>query len=365
MTNIFAAILVLGLLIFVHELGHFLAAKRLGVGVLKFSLGFGPVIFSRRVGETEYCLSAIPLGGFVKMVGEAEDPITSSDGEEEVVAEAPEFDPEESFATNPAWAQAIIVGAGPAFNLLFAWLLYSILFATGIPVLTAAIGDVKEDMPAARAGLAPGDEIVAIDGRPIDRWAQLSDGIKDGGGSPIELTFVREGRESTVELMPEEIEGTSIFGEPVPTWVIGVGPSGAVFTERSNPIVALGQGFMRTVEFVELTILSIVKLFQRVVPASSLGGPIMIMKIAGDQADEGLRAVLAFMAILSINLGILNLLPIPILDGGHLMFLAIEKVIGHPLTMRTRELAMQVGMFLLISLMGFALFNDIHRLVVG
>ena len=121
--------------------------------MLKFSLGFGPVIFSRRVGETEYCLSAIPLGGFVKMVGEAEDPITSSDGEEEVVAEAPEFDPEESFATKPAWAQAIIVGAGPAFNLLFAWLLYSILFATGIPVLTAAIGDVKEDMPAARAGL--------------------------------------------------------------------------------------------------------------------------------------------------------------------------------------------------------------------
>ncbi len=364
MTNVFAAILVLGLLIFVHELGHFLAAKRLGVGVLKFSLGFGPVIFSRRVGETEYCLSAIPLGGFVKMVGEAEDPITSSDGEEGDEAGL-EFDPDESFATKPPWAQAIIVGAGPAFNLLFAWLLYSILFATGIPVLTSAIGDVKEDMPAARAGLAPGDEIVALDGRPIDRWVQLSDGIKDGEGGPIELTFVREGRERTVELTPEKIEGTSIFGEPVPTWVIGVGPSGAVFTERSNPIVALGQGFMRTVEFVELTVLSIVKLFQRVVPASSLGGPIMIMKIAGDQADEGVRALLAFMAILSINLGILNLLPIPILDGGHLMFLAIEKVIGHPLTMRTRELAMQVGMFLLISLMGFALFNDIHRLVVG
>ncbi len=355
-TNILAAILVLGLLIFVHELGHFLAAKRLGVGVIKFSLGFGPVLVSRRVGETEYCLSAIPLGGFVKMVGQEDD--------------GSELDPEtaeqeNSFAMKPTWAQAIIVSAGPIFNFLFAWLLYTLLFATGVPVLTSQIGDVKEDMPAAAAGIEKGDAIVAVNGTTIDRWEQLSSAIKAGEGAAVSLTILHEGAERTVDVVPAKIEGSSIFGEPIPTWVIGVGPAGKIITERSNPVVAVGQGFMRTVEFIELTIVSIVKLFQRVVPASSLGGPIMIMKIAGDQANEGIQALIAFMAILSINLGVLNLLPIPILDGGHLTFMAIEKVIGHPLAIRQREIATQVGLFLLVSLMGFALYNDIHRLVVG
>lgn len=356
-TNIFAAILVLGLLIFVHELGHFLAAKRLGVGVIKFSLGFGPVLFSRRVGETEYALSAIPLGGFVKMVGQEDD---GTEPDPETV------DQENSFATKPTWAQAIIVSAGPIFNFLFAWLLYSLLFATGVPVLTSQIGDVKEDMPAAAAGIVKGDEIVAVNGAPIDRWDQLSNGIKAGEGAPVALTVKNAaGEERQIDITPAEIEGASIFGEPIPSWVIGVGPAGKIITERSNPIVAIGQGFMRTVEFIKLTLVSIVKLFQRVVPASSLGGPLMIMKIAGDQANEGIQALIAFMAILSINLGVLNLMPIPILDGGHLTFMAIEKVIGHPLAVRQREIATQVGLFLIISLMGFALYNDIHRFVVG
>ncbi|MDG2306477.1 MAG: RIP metalloprotease RseP [Candidatus Binatia bacterium] len=355
-TNILAAILVLGLLIFVHELGHFLAAKWVGVGVLKFSLGFGPALISRRVGDTDYCLSAIPLGGFVKMVGQEDD---GSDPDPKTV------DQDNSFAVKPSWAKAVIVSAGPVFNFLFAWLLYTILFATGVPVLTSQIGDVKEDMPAAAAGIEKGDEIVAVNGQAIDRWEDLSNGIKAGEGAPVSLKVLHDGVERTMEVTPKQIEGSSIFGEPIPTWVIGVGPAGKIITERSNPIVAIGQGFMRTVEFVRLTVVSIVKLFQRVVPASSLGGPIMIMKIAGDQANEGIQALIAFMAILSINLGVINLLPIPILDGGHLLFLGIEKVVGHPIQLRTREIATQVGMFLLISLMGFALYNDIHRLVVG
>jgi len=355
-TSIIAAILVLGLLIFVHELGHFLAAKRLGVGVIKFSLGFGPVLLSKRVGETEYCISAIPLGGFVKMIGQEDD---GSEPDPATVSQA------NSFAVKPTWARALIVVAGPTFNLLFAWLLYTILFATGVPVLTAAVGEVKEDMPAAAVGITVGDEIVAVDGKAIDRWEALSESIKAGEGKPVTLTVRRDGADRTVEVTPKEIEGRSIFGEPIPTWVIGVGPAGTIITERSNPIVAVGQGFSRTVEFCYLTVVSIVKLFQRVVPASSLGGPIMIMKIAGEQANEGLQALLQFMAILSINLGILNLLPIPILDGGHLMFMGIEKLLGRPLEIRQREIAQQVGMFLLISLMGFALYNDLHRLVVG
>lgn len=355
-TNILAAIVVLGLLIFVHELGHFLAAKRLGVGVLKFSLGFGPAVLSRRVGETEYCVSAIPLGGFVKMIGQEDD---GSEPDPETV------DQENSFATKPIWAKAVIVGAGPVFNLLFAWLLYSILFATGVPVQTSEVGEVMKDMPAAAAGIQTGDRIVAVDGKAIDRWEQLSSGIKAGKGAPVVLEIVRDGAKRTITVKPKEMEDRTIFGEPIASWVIGVGPSGVFITERSNPIMAVGLGFARTVDFMQLTVVSIIKLFQRVVPASSLGGPIMIMKMAGDQASEGIQALIAFMAILSINLGVLNLLPIPILDGGHLMFMGIEKIIGHPLAVRQREIAMQVGMFLLISLMGFALYNDIHRLVLG
>jgi len=355
-TSTVAAIVVLGLLIFVHELGHFLAAKRVGVGVLRFSLGFGPVVARKQVGQTEYALSAIPLGGYVKMVGQEDD---GSEPDPETVNR------DDSFAVKPLWARALIVAAGPAFNLLFASLLFSFLFATGVPVATSRIGDVKEGMPAAAAGLRSGDEIVSVDGTAIDRWEALSAAIRESDGRKVDIVFRRDGVEQRVSIQPERTEGKTIFGEPMPVYVIGVGPSDQVVTERSNPVKAIFQGIGKTVELSWLTLLTLVKLFQAVVPASNLGGPIMIMKMAGEQAHQGLASLLFFMAILSINLGVLNLLPIPILDGGHLMFMAIEKVLGRPLEIRQREIAQQVGMFLLLSLMGFALYNDLHRLVAG
>jgi regulator of sigma E protease len=355
-TSIVAAIVVLGLLIFVHELGHFLACKRVGVGVLRFSLGFGPVLVSRRVGETEYALSAIPLGGYVKMVGQEDD---GSEPDPATVG-APN-----SFAVKPLWARALIVFAGPLGNLIFASLLFSILFATGVPVMTSKVGGVKEGMPAAKAGVVAGDEIVAVNGKPVSRWEDLSQAIRDSDGSPVELKLARDGAERTVSVTPERTEGRTIFGEPMPIFVIGVEPSDQIITERSNPLKAIWQGIVKTGELCVLTVVTIVKLFQAVVPASNLGGPLMIMKMAGEQAHQGLPALLYFMAILSINLGVLNLLPIPILDGGHLLFMGVEKILGRPLEIRQREIAQQVGMFVLISLMGFALYNDLHRLVAG
>lgn len=356
-TSVVSAIVVLGLLIFVHELGHFLACKRVGVGVLRFSLGFGPVIASRKVGETEYALSAIPLGGYVKMVGQEDDgsepdPLTVNDPN--------------SFAVKPLWARALIVAAGPVFNLLFASLLFSILFATGVPVLTSRVGEVKEGMPAAKAGIVSGDQIVAVDGRGVERWDDLSSAIRESGGRPVDLLVRRaDGAEAHLAVTPERTEGRSIFGEAMPVYVIGVGPSEQFVTERSNPVKAIGQGVLKTLELCWLTLMTLVKLFQSVVPASSLGGPLMIMKMAGEQAHQGPSALLFFMAVLSINLGVLNLLPIPILDGGHLLFMGIEKLIGQPLHGRHREIAQQVGMVLLLSLMGFALYNDVHRIVAG
>ena len=355
-TSTIAAIVVLGLLIFVHELGHFLACKRVGVGVLRFSLGFGPTLLTKRSGETEYCISAIPLGGYVKMVGQEDD---GSDPDPATV------DQPNSFAVKPLWARAFIVVAGPLGNLVFAALLFSILFATGVPVVTSRVGEVKENMPAAAAGLVTGDDIVAVGERPISRWEDLSNAIRESEGKPVTLTVRRDGADRQVTITPEATEGKTIFGEPMPIYVIGVGPSDQFVTERSNPIVAIGQGIAKTGELCWLTVLTIVKLFQAVVPASNLGGPLMIMKMAGEQAHQGLPSLLYFMAILSINLGVLNLLPIPILDGGHLLFMGIEKVLGRPLEIRQREIAQQVGMFLLISLMGFALYNDLHRIVAG
>ena len=365
LTSVLAAILVLGLLVTVHELGHFLAAKRLGVGVIRFSIGFGPVLFSRTVAGTEYALSAIPLGGYVKMIGEAEDGLQGGEENPDQEPAIPETR-EDSFATKPAWVKATILLAGPGFNLLFAWLLYTILFATGVPVLSSVVGDVKEGMPAALAGLISGDRILAVDGDPVSRWEELSAAIRASEGRVVDIKVQSAGSDAAgrmLRIQPEAMEGKTIFGEPLPTWVIGIGPADQVITERSGILDSIGKGFVQTGEFIKLTLLSFVKLFQRVVPASSLGGPIMIMQLAGEQAQQGVQALIGFMAILSINLGIINLMPIPVLDGGQLMFLGIEAVLRRPLGDRPRELAQQVGFFLLISLMGFAFYNDISRLV--
>jgi len=355
-TSVLAAILVLGLLIFVHELGHFLAAKRVGVGVLRFSLGFGPVVFARRIGETEYCLSAIPLGGYVKMIGQEDD---GSEPDPETASQ------ENSFAVKPMWARAFIVSAGPIGNFVLAWLLFTALYATGIQVTTSQVGEVATGMPAAEAGLAAGDRIMAVDGNPVHRWDEVSDAIRASNGAAVVLTVDRAGAEQKISVMPRLSETETIFGEPSRDYLIGIKPSGDFVIERSNPVTALWHGAKKTTEWIGLTALTLVKLFQGRVDTSNLGGPIRIMKMAGETAHLGLIALMSFMAVLSINLGVLNLLPIPVLDGGHLAFMITEKVLGRPIEMRQREIATQVGMFLLICLMGFALYNDLHHLVVG
>jgi regulator of sigma E protease len=353
-TSVVAAIVVLGLLIFVHELGHFLACKRVGVGVLKFSLGFGPTLISRRVGETEYCLAAIPLGGYVKMIGQEDD----GSEPDPLLASQPN-----SFSVKPLWARAFIVVAGPLGNLIFAAFLLAILFATGVPVLTSTVGKVSENMPAAQAGLQADDEIVAVNGEPVSRWEELSGAIRASEGKPVDLEVRRGDARFPVSITPQRTEGKTIFGEPTPIYVIGVEQSSNFVMERSNPIAAVWLGIQKTGELCYLTVMTLVKLFQGVVSTSAVGGPLTIMTEAGKQAHNGFAALAFFMALLSVNLGVLNLLPIPILDGGHLVFMGVEKILGRPMEIRHREIAQQVGMFVLISLMIFALYNDVHRLI--
>jgi len=349
MVSILSAVVVLGILIFVHELGHFIFAKLLGVGVEKFSLGFGPKLIGRKVGETEYLISSFPLGGYVKMVGEGDE---SVQGMEE--------DPR-SFAAKPPSQRIAIVLAGPVFNLLFAVLVFVIVYMIGVPTPTAKIGEVMKDKPAARAGLKANDVITAINGKPVGKWEDFAGAVAESKGKPVDLVLKRGDQTLSFHIVPESHIVKNLFGESVTTPLIGVSSSSETFTERSGPLDAMIKGVTQTWFYIKLTILSLIKIIERVISFDTIGGPIMIAVMSGQQAAAGVVSFFAFMALLSINLGVLNLLPIPILDGGHLFFFFYEMIFRRPVRIKTREVAQQIGLILLVSLMFFATFNDINR----
>jgi regulator of sigma E protease len=350
MVSVLSAVVVLGILIFVHELGHFLFCKLLGVGVEKFSLGFGPKLVGFRKGETEYLLSALPLGGYVKMLGETDT------GEE-----LPEEEKHRTFMGKPPIKRILIVAAGPLFNLVFAWFLMILIYLLGVPSATTKIGEVVKDKPAAKAGILAGDVVTSINGKAMTRWDDLSKAIVAGKGEPLTLQVKRGDKVLDFSLKPEMRATKNLFGEATSTPVVGVVASGQVFTEQYGPIEAVVKGTQQTLTIINLTIVSLAKMVERVVPLDSIGGPIMIAKMAGEQATAGAVSFLAFMALLSINLGVLNLLPIPVLDGGHLVFYTLEMIFRRPVSFRVREIAQQVGLVLLISLMVLAFYNDIIR----
>ncbi len=352
--GIAAAILVLGVLIVVHEFGHFLVAKWAGVGVLRFSVGFGPRLFGRTYRGTEYTLSAIPFGGYVKMVGE--DP------------EATEpVDPRISFSHQPLWKRAAIVLAGPGFNLLFAFLVFALVFAVygeRVPLERAEVGAVEKTMPAERAGIRAGDVVTAVDGRPIATWEALSTAIRASGGRPIALSVTRQGEALQFTVTPESKPRKNIFGEVQgEAYLIGIGQGEEQVAV--GPLQAIASAARQTVWVVQTLVLSIAKILQGKIDSSDIGGPVLILQTAAQGARLGLEWLLGFTAFISINLGVLNLLPIPILDGGHLLFCIIEAVRRRPLEMRHREIAQQVGLVILLALMTFAFYNDIARIVRG
>jgi regulator of sigma E protease len=372
------AIIVLGILIFVHELGHFLFAKLMGVSVEKFSLGFGPKLIGKKIGETEYLLSAFPLGGYVKMFGEGgfieggvsdprpEDENSPTDvSSEPVLRELTDDEKARSFAHKPVLARIAIVMAGPVFNLLFAWLIFIVLCMMGVPTVTTKIGEALKDKPAAKAGMKKGDVITAINNLPISRWDQIAEGVAASKGKPLTLTVKRDASEFSLTITPEPRVSKNLFGEKINGYAIGVASAGEVVTEHFNPPQAFIKGSEQTWKVIDLTFMSLVKMIQRVVPMDSVGGPIMIAKMAGEQASAGGASFLAFMALLSINLGVLNLLPVPVLDGGHLLFYFMELIFRRPVPQKIREYAQQIGMVLLLGLMVLAFYNDIIRYFVN
>jgi len=354
--NYVAAIGVLAVVIFVHELGHFLVAKWCDVEVQVFSIGFGPTLLSRTVGETEYRIAAIPLGGYVRMAGQ-------DDSEDLAPA-----DPTRGFSIKPLRQRAAIVAAGPGVNFLFAFLVFTgaaYFYGQQVPTDAARVHAVLHNAPADAAGLAPGDVIVSIDGTPVENWNQLHDTVVASKGRT--MTFgvrAKDGATRAVQITPEKREQRDYLGEVIgQTYVIGIErdldrvPVGAVGA------VEVGAGATWTWTRVILETLG--RLLQGRLSARDLGGPIMIAQEASRRADSGLEPLLAFTALISVNLAVINILPIPVLDGGHLFFFLIEGVRGRPISVRYRELAQQVGVFLLVALMVFVVFNDISRIVTG
>jgi len=337
--SIFALVVVLGVLIFFHELGHFLVARLFGVGVEKFSLGFGPKI----VGKTM-------LGGYVKMVGEEPD------------AEVDPADIPISFTHKHVFKRILIVAAGPFFNMLLAVLIFFVVFQiSGLLILKPVIGEVKKDTPAHRGGLAQDDLILAIDDIAVESWEDMAAIITSSNGNTMAISVRRGQSDHVVNVAPELKTFKNLFDEDIERYVIGITASGEVFSKDLTLLQAFYHSVIQTYDIAALTIKSVVKLIQGTLSPKTLGGPILIAQLAGQQAKEGMANLVFFMALISINLAILNFLPIPVLDGGHLLFFFIEAVIGRPVSIRVREIAQQAGIFVLILLMIYVFYNDITR----
>ncbi len=349
-----AFIIVIGILVFIHEFGHFIAARLCGVGVDVFSLGFGPKMIKKVVGRTQYCLSAIPLGGYVKMVGE--EPGTTIDPEDTAL----------SFTHKSLLKKCTIVAAGPFFNFFLAIFIFFILYQfSGVYLAAPVVGKVVEGTPALSAGIEPGDIIKKIDLKEIESFEDISEVVGSSGGEQLEILIDRDGRQIRVTLSPALSRGKNVFGEDIEKYIIGISGTGESFNKRLNPFQAFGRACTDTYGLGKLTIISVAKMIGGSISADNLGGPLMIAQMAGEQAKAGVMNFAWFIALLSVNLGIINLFPIPVLDGGHLLFFGIEAVTRKSVSDKLREKLIQFGAAVLVALMVFVFYNDIVRMFNG
>lgn len=347
--KVFYAVVAFGILIFFHELGHFLMAKLMGVKVLTFALGFANKLLKVKVGETEYAICAVPLGGYVKMLGE--------DYEDEI----PPQDIQRAFSTQSVWRRFLIVLAGPAFNLLLAVAVVSSLHLGEVPYLPAKIQEVLEGSPAAEAGLKQGDEILEVDGKPIRRFQELREQIIESEGTPMEFSVMREGSRLTLVVTPRLKMEMSPYGDEIRLWQIGVVPVKEIRFERFGPLEALGQGLQWTWEKSWFTVKTLGKLLTGRESIKNIGSPLLIGAEAAKQAEYGLGSYFSFIAFVSVILAVMNLLPIPVLDGSHLLFFLVEAATGRPVSRKFLGAAQYVGIAILVCIMAWALYRDLDR----
>jgi len=345
------SLLVLGLLVIVHEAGHFIVARWAGVRVLRFSMGFGPRLLTWRRGHTEYAVSAIPLGGYVKMAGEQAPAGTAQAG-----------DPWE-YLSKPISTRAGIVFAGPFVNYLVGLLSFWVVFVIGYPELLSVVGKVVEEMPAQAAGLQPGDRIAAIDGQPVETWEEMTEIIYDSPERPLRFQIEREGGEAFgVTIAPKAKASADHFGRPKTIGQIGISASGASRLYRPGPVKAVGETIKLQNEVIGQTMVALwLMVTGRLSMRESVTGPIGIVFMVQDALHLGLSSALTFVAIISLSLAIFNLFPLPILDGGHLLFLALEKLRGKPVSVTIQERSAQVSFVALLALVLVICINDVNR----
>ncbi len=358
---------VLTVVVFFHELGHFLIARWAGVKVLTFSLGFGPELagFNDRHG-TRWKISAVPLGGYVKFFGDESEASTPSS---EALASMSEEERAGSFHHKGVGARAAIVAAGPIANFILAIVIFTALFTFyGKPSTSARVDKIEVGSAAAAAGFQVGDVVTAIDNQPIDSFSDMQRIVGVGAGEQLSFTIKRG--DSVVQLKgtPELKEVKDPFGNAHRIGVLGITRAtspGDVTTERVNPATALWLGVKETWFVIDRTLAYIGGVFTGREAADQVGGPLRIAQISGQVASIGLAALIHLAAVLSISIGLLNLFPVPLLDGGHLLFYAFEAVRGRPLSERAQEMGFRIGLGLVLMLMVFATYNDILHLAAS
>lgn len=353
---------VLTVVVFVHEMGHYLVGRLCGIGVRAFSIGFGPEIagFNDRHG-TRWKLCAIPLGGYVKFVGDV-GATSAQPGDEEIEALS-EAERKVAFHTQPVWKRAATVFAGPLFNFLLAVVVFAVLFsAYGRYVAEPMVAEVTAGSPAEQAGIRPGDRFVSVDGEKVETFADVQRLVSGRGGDTLTFVLLRDGRELTVKATPRLVEQEDALGNKIKVAVIGVVNNREVGQPRLvtySPAAAVGAAVEETGYVIVRTGQFLKRFVVGREDKCQLGGPVKIAGMAGQAARLGFEWLVQLMALLSVGIGILNLLPIPPLDGGHLAFYAVEAVIRRPVSERVMEAVYRVGLFLVLCFMGFVFWNDL------
>ena len=365
LTYILPFIALILVVVFIHEYGHYYFAKRYGVGITDFSIGFGQELFGwNDKSGTRWKVCWIPLGGYVKFFGDRN--VFSQAEQEELLKKYNKEDQYKLFVTKPLYQRALIVAGGPLANFILALFIFTFIYMfAGKDFTPAQIQEVQSESPAYVAGIKSGDVIQSINNREVKSIMEVSTFINASSSETIEIEVLRNGNEITLQVKPKFIEGKDSLGNQINKKIIGikVAPlNEEINRQKLGPATALFYAIKETWFVIEASWDFVISMFKGTGDTSQLGGPIKIAKITGQVAKFGIVAFLSIMAYISISLGFINLFPIPMLDGGHLMFYAFEKILGRPLTQKTQEGFFRIGLFLLLSLMFFTTFNDLKDL---
>lgn len=360
-------VVILSVIVFIHEFGHYIVAKWCGVKVEAFSIGFGKEIYGwNDKSGTRWKISLLPFGGYVKMFGDAG---AASTADKEKLEQMSEEDRNRSFHFKPLWQKALVVGAGPAANFILTIAVFTFfIYTSGLTSSEPVVGEVMPDTPAQAAGLQSGDRILRVDGKDVEKFSDISSRVSINVGEPVALDVLRGEETLSLSIVPMMYDDTDALGNEIKRPLIGFKSTELTHENLSFP-QAVGEATSRTYDICALTLTSIKQIIVGDRSAEELKGPLGIAQLSGqvtksgETLNENLRMILWFIAMLSANLGLINLLPIPLLDGGHLLYYAVEGASGRPLAEKVQEYGFRLGFAMIITLMAFTIYNDVRQIV--